>query len=285
MIHEIAPHIYDNTYQRREAGTKDYLLVFAKEKVLLKCCSDTFWIPRIEEVEGEIPYTSDQLQYLFQIDHVGYYLLQAEKTVEFENAFGDDFCFRSISGYRDIQNNKEAFALITAYQLYTWRESNCFCGRCAAPMIDSTQERARVCPKCGYIAYPKISPAVTVAITDGDRILLSRNAHGTFRKFALTAGFVEIGETFEDTVRREVKEEVGLQVKNIRYYKSQPWGIASDIMVGFYADLDGADAVTLQESEIAEAKWFHRDELDANLSLVSLSYEMIDQFRKNDYPK
>ena len=148
-------------------------------------------------------------------------------------------------------------------------------------MVKSENERAGVVVKCGQIIYPTISPAVTVAITNEDKILLAKNAHGNFKKFALVAGFVEVGESFEETVKREVMEEVGLKVKNIRYYKSQPWAFSDTEMIGFFVELDGDDTVTIQESEIAEARWFSREELADGLSQVSLSYEMIEEFRCN----
>ena len=111
----------------------------------------------------------------------------------------------------------QAFAGITATQLHRWKESRRFCGRCGHETEDSKTERAVVCPFCGQTEYPKICPAVIVAITDGDRIILSRYrvSNNPYRGYALIAGFVEIGETFEDTVRREVMEEVGLKVKKI----------------------------------------------------------------------
>ena len=176
-----------------------------------------------------------------------------------------------------------AFAGITGNQLFRWLENHKYCGRCGSKMIKSENERAMVCSECGQIIYPTISPAVTVAITNGDKILLARNARGNFTKFALVAGFVEIGESFEETVKREVMEEVGLKVKNIRYYKSQPWAFSDTEMIGFFVELDGDDHVTIQEDEIAEARWFSREELSDDLPQLSLSFEMIETFRCNKH--
>jgi NAD+ diphosphatase len=140
-----------------------------------------------------------------------------------------------------------------------------------------------VCPKCGLIEYPKISPVVIVAVTNGNSILLTRYANRPQTHFALVAGFVEIGETLEDTVRREVLEETGVRVKNLRYYKSQPWGFSSSLLNGFYCDLDGDDAIKVDGVELSEAVWVPRDEVPPMMmppdKNVALTAEMMEMFR------
>ena len=108
---------------------------------------------------------------------------------------------------------------------------------------------------------------------------MARASKGSYKRWSLIAGFVEVGETFEDTVRREVLEEVGIRVKNIRYFKSQPWGFSDSIMIGFFAELDGSDQLTLQEEEISEADWFCREDIPETPSSVSIAAEMIEAFR------
>lgn len=139
-----------------------------------------------------------------------------------------------------------------------------------------------VCPNCGNIVYPKICPAVIVAITDGDRLLLTKYANRKFRRYSLVAGFNEIGESIEDTVHREVMEETGLKVKNLRFYRSQPWVYTDSLLMGFYCDLDGSDEVHRQESELSEATWFHRSELPTDHSGISLTGDMIIRFRRSE---
>ncbi|MBQ1409866.1 MAG: NAD(+) diphosphatase [Oscillospiraceae bacterium] len=176
---------------------------------------------------------------------------------------------------------KEAvFAAAVSESLHRWYGANRYCGRCGQPMQDSETERARVCPACGLTVYPKICPAVIVAVTDGDRLLLTKYQGRAFRRYALVAGFAEIGEPIEDTVRREVLEETGLRVKQIRFYKSQPWVFTDSLLLGFWCELDGSDAVTVQESELSEARWHHRDEIPEDYSGISLTGEMIDAFRQ-----
>jgi NAD+ diphosphatase len=191
------------------------------------------------------------------------------------------YAWKTSTDIRAMEPMHQAFAAITAVQLWRWRQSRQFCGRCGAKTQDSKNERALVCPVCGQTEYPKISPAVIVAITNGNKLLMSRYRvnHSTYRGYALIAGFVEIGETFEETVRREVMEEVGLKVKNIRYFKSQPWAFTDTEMIGFFAELDGDDKIRLQEDELSEAGWYTREEIPDDARLISVGTEMKMYFK------
>ena len=124
-----------------------------------------------------------------------------------------------------------------------------------------------------------------IAITDGDRLLLSKYAGRSYTRYALLAGYTEIGETLEQTVAREVMEEVGLKVKNIRYYKSQPWGVDGNVLMGFYCDLDGDDTIHIDEKELAMAEFYPRSALPAHDDGISLTREMIRVFEEGREPK
>ena len=123
-----------------------------------------------------------------------------------------------------------------------------------------------------------------IAVTDGDRLLLSKYAGRSYTHYALLAGYTEIGETLEQTVQREVMEEVGLWVKNIRYYKSQPWGVDGNVLMGFYCDLDGDDTIHLDTAELSLAQWHHRKALPAHDDGISLTREMIRVFEEGREP-
>ena len=185
----------------------------------------------------------------------------------------------SIRAFRTLVPEQDAFMLVTAYHLHRWYAQNRFCGVCGGMMMQTEKERALRCESCGAIRYPSISPAVIIAITDQDRLLLARNAYGVFKHFSLIAGYVEVGESLEQAARREILEEVGLRVKNLRYMASQPWGLSQSMMVAFHAEVDGEPTITLQESELAEAQWFTRDTLPDHAGPVSIAYTLIDLYR------
>ena len=239
-------------------------LFFGEQGVLLK----DGLLPKISDVpEGEY-------ERLFGIDEVGFFL--AQRAPE---KLPGGLCWQSTRAFRTMQPLWMAFGGITACQLWRWEQSRRYCGRCGTKTQPSQAERARVCPGCGLIEYPKICPAVIVAISDGDKLLMARGVNSKTGNYALIAGFVEIGESFEQAVHREVMEEVGIKVKNVRYYKSQPWGFSDSIMIGFTAELDGSPALRLQESEIADAKWVPREQVPPSGGSISIGGELIEHFR------
>ncbi len=190
--------------------------------------------------------------------------------------------WQSVMRLREIEHDYHSFGGAVGWQLANWYDLHRFCGRCGGETVHSETERAIICPKCGHAYYPRISPVVIIAILDHDRILLTRYNRSGYRRHALVAGFVEIGETLEDTVRREVMEEVGLKVKNIQYVESQPWPFSSSLIAGFRAEVDGDPTVHLNTDggeELSEAVWVQRDEIEIEDNNVSLTWDMIRQFK------
>jgi NAD+ diphosphatase len=168
-----------------------------------------------------------------------------------------------------------------AMQLLNWAADHRFCGRCASPMVLEMEDRALSCPDCRYTIYPRISPAVIVAITSGDRLLLARSGRFPGRRmFSVIAGYVEPGETLEDCVRREIREEVGLTVRRIRYFGSQAWPFSGSLMVGFTAE-HAAGRIAVDGKEILEADWFAPDRLPEIPGKISIARELIDWFVDN----
>ncbi len=166
-------------------------------------------------------------------------------------------------------------------ELDEWRTDNRFCGRCGVPMRphDDPAELAFVCPSCGYSAYPKIAPAVIVLVTRGDKVLLQRNTHYKGVVWSLVAGFVDPGESLEDAVRREIREEASIEVTDIRYYGSQTWPFPSSIMIGFRAEYLSGELKPDGE-EVVESGWFDRANLPEIPRLGSIARTMLDAWVK-----
>lgn len=306
MIHKIEPHKYYPEFRRQLPGEDDYLFVFDDNRVLLlKDKADTLFIPTFRQLHAAIgsKQTLERFmvdrEYLFSIDETGFFRANSEDLYGLPVISGAEsagtgtvvssmkskflpvsICFCTPNVFRSFQPEYLAFAGITACQINRFRLERKFCGRCGHETEPSTSERAMVCPECGQIEYPKISPAIITAVTDGDRLLLTKYAGGGYKNWALVAGFVEVGETFKGAVRREVMEEVGLRVGEITYYKSQPWSFSDSAMIGFIAKLEGDDTITLQESELATAKWFTRDEIPDMPDHISIGQEMIRMFKE-----
>lgn len=276
MIQEIAPHKYDNKYIKDiVVKDEDYILIFDKNEVCLKNKNEQLSIPQYKDLKNKIKVLDEKLVYLFKIDDIGFFMI---------NYINKDECsllrWENTSAFRTMQPGWQAFGGITAKHLYDWYSKNKFCGICGSPMEMYEKERAVCCRSCKNIVYPTIAPAVIVGVKNKDKILLTKYSRGNYRKYALVAGFVEIGESIEDTVKREVMEEVGLKVKNIRYFGSQPWGFTNTLLAGFFVDLDGDDNVTLEEDELSEGTWFRYDELPERDLLISLTQTMINEFEK-----
>ena len=162
-----------------------------------------------------------------------------------------------------------------AYQILEWDRNHRYCSRCGTPTQPRTDERARACPACGYTSYPPVSPAIMILITHQGKLLLARKPAFPNGRFSALAGFVEPGETLEDTVARETREEVGVEVKNIRYFGSQPWPFPHSLMVAFTAEYAGGE-LRPDGVEIEEAGWFDPDQLPRLPPPISISRRLID---------
>jgi NAD+ diphosphatase len=187
-----------------------------------------------------------------------------------------------ISFFRTIPQKEIAWAGSVGFQLMNWYAQNKYCGKCGAPTVLKNDERAIICPSCQTIVFPRISPAIIVAILCNDKILLARGANFRGNFYSLVAGYADIGESLEDTVAREVKEEVGLDIRNIRYYKSQPWPFSGSMMIGYIAEADDTQPICIDKTEIAEAAWFTRGNLPNHPITISIAGEIIEKFEKRE---
>ena len=283
MIQDIAPHRLWNQYDpSRKANPDSRVLCFREDRIFL--LERDF--PRLRDLPGTNP---EELVFLFSMDQTeDYFLLEdPEDPLRARPAGaalpdgGAWFVPRELRG-KSLLPREKMFALYTALQLSRWYRSNRFCGRCGARTFHDAKERAIRCA-CGHLIYPRVVPAVIVGVVSRGRLLVTKYRTG-FAFFALIAGFAEIGETLEETVAREVMEEAGLRVRNIRYYKSQPWGIADDLLAGFWCEADGDDTIRMDPGELGLAEWRAPEDVELQPDDYSLTNEMMTMFKKGLSP-
>ena len=285
MIQEIAPKKFWNAYEKREPQADSRIVCVCDGSYCIVHEEQGDRFPRYAELlqTGDDGAKLRNLQYLFAILdgelRTDYFLCVCETRYEFARLATHTW---EMIGYinHKMAPRQDAFAGMTAHHLYGWYRDNRFCGRCAAPKVHDESQRMMRCPACGNMVFPKIAPAVLAAVQHDGKMLLTKYAHGD-GNYALVAGFVEIGETAEECVAREVMEETGLRVKNVRYYDSQPWGFAGNLMLAYTAELDGTDTTIRRDaSELAVAEWVAPEELTDIFDYSSLTREMIRRFRE-----
>lgn len=269
MIQDIYPMELHNEFYQKKISDNSFVIYSDGQNILVNNFNGVIRFPQYRELGDK----NKKYTYLFRIDDREFFYSDVIDEVP------DGFSYENINTIRTASTKDEAFAAMTAHHLVNWYNANKFCGKCGHSLCHDAKERMMYCPACHNMIYPKISPAIIVAITDGDRILMTKYANRAYKKYSLVAGFTEIGETLEETVKREVMEEVGLKVKNIKYYKNQPWGLTGGLLVGFFAELDGSPEIKLDTNELAEGKWFRRDELWDIDYRVSITNEMMQYFK------
>jgi NAD+ diphosphatase len=237
LLNEISPGIFDNRYfYDHEIADEDFLLCYRDNQVLLKKSGDDYEIPVIRDFIENI----ESPVYLFSINSIPCFGLVEVPGYQTSCEFHDIF------DLRNLKNKTFAWIGSVGYQLMTWYNNNRYCGRCGSKTELKKEERAIICPVCNLHVFPKISPAIIVAIT----------------------------------CNNEVKEEVGLDVKNIKYYKSQPWPFSASLMLGFTAEGYDNQQIIIDEKEIGQAGWFERGNLPDHASAVSISGDLIEAFEK-----
>ena len=288
MLQDLAFGRLENEFYIKDAQDADIVVCVRGRGILLGRGADgTLRFPTAGQVRGWAKeqgwetWRQEDLRYVFRMEGEDYHLWMGPAG----DCPEEGYAYEDARTLRQMESKDQCFAAMTAWHLYNWYRSNRFCGNCGEKTVHDDKERMLRCPGCGNLIFPRISPAVIVAVTDGDRLLMSKYAGRAFTRYALLAGYTEIGETLEQTVQREVAEEVGLKVKNIRYYKSQPWGIDGNVLMGFYCDLDGSDEIHIDETELSMAQWFPRDAIPAKDDGISLTREMIRVFSEGGEPK
>lgn len=249
-----------------------YWFVFSSNKLLVKEASGKVSIPVAQTAE-QLHIQPIRTQYLGTF--AGYPCYSAEAAPDAAAAEGMSFCgLRALYGAID----EDLFHLAgRAAQIVAWDQTHQYCGRCGEQTISSDKERAKICPTCGFTSYPRISPAVITAVLKGKQLLLAHARHFQGNMYSLIAGFVEPGETLEDCVQREIMEEVGIKVKNIRYFGSQQWPFPNSLMIGFIAEYESGE-IAVDGEEITAAGWFDPDRLPELPGKISIARKIIDWY-------
>jgi NAD+ diphosphatase len=258
---------------------EEFCFAFCNNKILMKNAGERIFIPRI----NELCLAANQVlrkQYLGILDGCSCYSAELSGNMMVPEGM-ELYDLRRLYGLIE----DELFALAgRAIQVMNWDRSHLYCGHCGKPMKGKTGEYAKVCPQCGLQNYPRISPAIIVAVVWDDKILLACNKQRRFKFYSVLAGFVEPGESLEECVKREVWEEVGVKVKNIVYFGSQPWPFPDSLMIAFTAEYERGQ-IKVDGKEISHAGWFRAKELPPIPGKISIARDLIDWFinRQNNH--
>jgi len=245
---------------------------FRRHELLLKSTEQAAEIPRIDELDAFISTPPAR-----------HYVGAFEKRPCFCVGLSDDFGpppgmeFKGLRGLFGLLQD-ELFVLAgRSFQMIQFEQIHQYCGRCGSPTEFKKDEYARICPACNLVSYAGVSPAIIVAVVKDRHLLLARSHRFPKGRYSVLAGFVEPGETLEECVRREIREEVGLEVKNIQYFGSQPWPFPNSLMIGFTAEYAGGDIV-IDNNEILEANWFAASALPDIPGRPTIARQLIDWF-------
>jgi NAD+ diphosphatase len=292
VIQDIGERRFDITYRAAEPEPGDYALAYQGSGTLLAEKDGRLVLPRVRDwtggsAAGPQSVGSLCLRYLFCVGDARFFLVDdaAVDTGAVECPAG--FVFASIQTMRFYEPRWLAYAATAGMQLWRWYRNNRYCGRCGAELGHVATSRELVCPSCGNVVYPRINPCIIVGICWGDRLLLTKFAQGRIKHYALVSGFCEVGETLGQTIEREVMEEVSLRVRNLRFYKSQPWPFSDSLLMGFFADVDGDPmAAHPDHVELSVARWVRREDLPtSHEDTSSLTNEMIEVFARGEEPR
>jgi len=250
--------------------------IFRDREILLKLNKNLGAIPRLIDL-GELGLSGVREQYLGALEGTHCYSVELPKNAQPPE--GMEFMDLR-QAYTEI--GEKCFALVNkAVQIMEWDRTSQFCSRCGTKTLQKPGERGKECPDCGELFYPRISPAVIVLIRKGHEILLARSPNFPEDMYGLIAGFVEPGESAEAAVAREIREEVGIEVKNINYFGTQAWPFPNSLMIGFTAEYSSGE-IQPDGFEIEDARWFPAGDLPVLPGKISIARKLIDHFLKEE---
>ncbi|MBP8625232.1 MAG: NAD(+) diphosphatase [Syntrophorhabdaceae bacterium] len=249
-----------------------YWFIFKTNKLLVKAVGHEAMVPIMIHPQ-EMNIKPVRIHYLGRLEDRDCF---AADIPESQPIVGD-LALQSLWYLYDYLDNDLFNVAIRAKQIINWDRTDVFCSRCGSRVKDKDRVRAKECPECGLVVFPRISPAIIVLIEKEKKILLAKSVRFKEDIYSILAGFVEPGETLEDAVEREVKEEVGIKVKDIRYFGSQPWPFPDSLMIGFVARYKSG-RISIDKEEIVDARWFSPDNLPNIPGNISIARRMIDWF-------
>lgn len=252
---------------------EDLYFLFCKDELLVKSVDNNATIPSIKDLKNLI---LKNVQYLGSMDGQNCFCGEISK----DDIIPKDMYFNKLRALSHQLPLDIFWISGRAIQMVSFNNDHQFCGRCGTLTQNLEGERAKKCFKCGLINYPRISPAIIVAVVNNGKLLLAHNTNSPKDIYSVVAGFVEAGETFEECVSREVFEETGIVVKNIKYFGNQPWPFPNSLMIGFTCEYASGE-IQVDGIEIEHAEWYSSNELPVTPKGISIATELIDWFTKN----
>lgn len=245
--------------------------VFENGKLLLIENEGGFALPE-HEAGGDLPFPMVNERLVGRLDGV----LCVSAEIAFSNLL-PNYAFHKLRATFGKLDDLYFWIAARAKQLLDWHHTHQFCGRCATPTENGSAENVKICPSCSLRAYPRLAPAVIMAVFKDDKILLAHNVNHRGNMYSVLAGFTEVGETLEDTVVRETKEETNIDVTDVRYFGSQPWPFPHSLMVAFTAQYAGGE-IKVDGVEIEHADWYSAENLPHTPPSISVASKLIAHF-------
>jgi NAD+ diphosphatase len=246
--------------------------IFQEDKLLIDQSPESVTLPLLIDL-NELGLNVMRHNYLGQLDNRLCYAAEVAK----ETIPPAGMAFEGLRQVYGRLDEDLFWIAARAVQIIDWDRTHQFCGRCGVPLKTKTDERAKACPQCGLLHFPRLAPAIIVLVERGNQLLLARSRHFMPGMYSVLAGFVEPGESLEEAVVREVKEEVGIEIKDIKYFGSQPWPFPHSLMIGFMATYAGGE-ISLDDKEIEDAGWFRAEKLPRIPGKISIARKLIDGF-------
>lgn len=261
------PGVHASTIREDES----LVFVFCEGRLLIEDTGTGVTVPSMSRWQM-LGGAETSRHYLGCLDNISCYAIETESRLELPEAFHFEDLRRFL-----LRGQESLFAVAgRASQVLTWHRDHRFCSRCGGAVQDHEKDRARYCPSCGYIQYPRINPCIICLVTRGEDLLLARGVRFSLPMYSTLAGFIEAGESVEEALHREIREEVGVEVKDLRYCTSQSWPFPHSLMLGFHAEY-AQGALEIDPEEILDAQWFSPDALPDIPPRGSISRLLIDE--------